>query len=64
MDFLTGFVLRVPTMGERVFYFLKKRRGKKVSRIIFSTTTNASSILLMTYCRNIHSNWIASTTMA
>ena len=37
---LTGIVLRAPTMGERDFFFLKKRRGKNVSRIIFSTPAN------------------------
>ena len=36
-DFLTSILLRDPTMGERVFVFLKKRQGKKVSQIIFST---------------------------
>ena len=30
-DFLTGIVLKAPMMGERVFVFLKKRRGKKFS---------------------------------
>ena len=31
-SFLAGIVLRSPTMGERVFVFTKKRRGKKVTK--------------------------------
>ena len=42
LDFLTRIVLRSPTMGERVFVFTKKKQGKKVSWIIFSTHANAS----------------------
>ena len=42
--FLTGIVLRAPTTGERIFVFLKKIRGKKVSLIIFSTPAKASLV--------------------
>ena len=60
---LIGIVLRVPTMGERVFVFPKKRQGKKVSWIIFYTPTNVSPMSKVTCYRNIHSSWIACTTM-
>ena len=40
LAFLTNIVLRDPTTEERVFVFPKKRRGKKVFRIIFSTPAN------------------------
>ena len=63
-DFLNGIIIRAPTMGERVFVFLKKRRGKKVSRIIFSTPANASPVSQVTCCRNIHYYWIVRTTAA
>ena len=63
-DFLTGIVLRSPTMGERVFVFPKKRQGGNVSRIIFFTPVNAYPVSQVTCCRNIHSGWIARTTAA
>ena len=46
--FLVGIVIRDPTMGERVFVFPKKRRGKKVYQIIFSTPANTSSVSQVT----------------
>ena len=61
---LIGIVLRVPTMGERGFVFLKKRRGKKFSRIIFSTPANSSPVSHVTRCINIYSGWIARTNAA
>ena len=63
-DFLTGIVFRAPTKGERVFVFPNKRRGKKFSRIIFSTPTNTSPVSQVLHCRNIHPDWIACTTAA
>ena len=61
---LTGIVLRAHTMGERVLVFLNKRRGKKVSRIIFSNPVNASPMSQVAPLRKIHSDWIARTTAA
>ena len=43
-DFLNSIVLITPTIGERVFVFPKKRRGKKVSQIIFSSPANKSPV--------------------
>ena len=59
---LIGIALRVPTMGERVFVFPKKIRGKKVSRIIFSIPANAYPVSQVTRCINNHSGLIARTT--
>ena len=61
-DFLTGIVLRAPMMCERVFFFPKKIRGKKVSRIILSTPVNMSPVSQLMRCINIHSYWIECTT--
>ena len=46
--FFTGIILRDPTTGDRIFVFPKKRRGKKVLQIIFSTPANASPVSLVT----------------
>ena len=54
-DFLTGIILRAPTIGDRIFVFPNKRQGKMFSRIIFSTPPNASPVSQVTRCRNIHS---------
>ena len=62
--FLTGIILRAPTMGERVCVFMKKRLDKKVSRIIFSTTANEYPVIQVTRWRNIYSDWITRTTAA
>ena len=53
---LTGIVLRVPKMGERVFDFPNKRWGKNVFQSIFSTLANTSPVLFLMSCRNIHSD--------
>ena len=46
---LIGILLKVPTMGKRVFVFPKKIKGKKVS-------WNTSPMYQVTSCRNIHSD--------
>ena len=38
---LNGLVIKAPTMGEKYFYFTKKRKGKKFPQIRFSTPANA-----------------------
>ena len=63
-DFFTVILLRAPTMGESGFFFTKKRRGKKVSWRIFSTTTNESPMSQIRCCINIHCDWIACPTRA
>ena len=51
-------------MGERDFFFPKKRQDKKVSWRIFATLANASPIYQVTCCRSVHSDWIVRTTAA
>ena len=63
-DLLTDILLRGPTMGERVFDFLKKDRGKKVTQRILPTPVNAPPIVFVSRCININSDWIAGTTAA
>ena len=46
-------VLRIPTMGERVFVLPNKKRGKFFSWIIFSTPANASPVSQVMCWRNI-----------
>ena len=63
-DLLTGIVIRAPTTEERVFFSQNKRRGKKVSWIVFSTPANESPVSNVIFWINIHSGWIARTTAA
>ena len=63
-NFLTSILLRSPTIGARDFGYPKKRQGKKVSWIIFSTPKNVSLVYQVTCCRNIYSGCIVNTTTA
>ena len=63
-DFLVRIVLKVPTMDGRDLFFPKKRWGKKVYWRSFFTPANACPMFFVTHYKNIHSFWIAQTTMA
>ena len=62
-DFLTGIVLRVPTMGESFLTFRRKDEAK-ISQIILYTPANLSPVLFVMRCINILSDWIVRTTAA
>ena len=63
-DFLNSIVLRAPMMGEKDFFFPKKREGNFFSQIIFSTPANGSPVSVVTCYINMHSDWIARITKA